>query len=80
MANTVPLTNQIIRAETADINLEYYTKDSEKWIKFVDPPFAGSATIRNEVASITPWVFTGQRTIDAAIKEIYAKLSEYVRK
>ena len=73
-------TTDIIRAETADINLEYYTKDSENWIKFVDPPFAGSATIRNEVASITPWVFTGQRTIDAAIKEIYAKLSEYVRK
>ena len=69
-----------IRANTAEINLDYYINDSENWVKFIDPPFAGSATIREEVASITPWVFTGQRTIDGAIKEIYANLSDYVRK
>ena len=72
-------TSDIIRAETADINLEYYINDSENWVKFVDPPFAGSATIREEVASITPWVFSGTRSIDDAIKEIYAKLSDYTR-
>ena len=72
-------TTDLIRAETADVNLKHYIKSGENWIKFVDPPFSGSAVIREEVASITPWVFTNSRTIDAAIKEMYAKLSDYVR-
>ena len=73
-------TTDLIRAETADVNLNYYIKDSENWIKFVDAPFSGSADIREKVASIPPWVFTGSKTPDEAIKEIYAQMSDYVRK
>ena len=72
-------TTDKIRAETADVNLNYYIKDTERWTKFVDAPFSGSADIRNAVASIAPWVFSGQRTIDAAIREIYSTKSDYVR-
>ena len=68
-----------IKADAAKTNLNKYTKESEGWIKFVDPPFPGSADIREAVASIPPWVFTGQRTIDQAISETYQKLSDYVR-
>ena len=73
-------TTDVIRAETADVNLNHYIKNGENWIKFVDPPFPGSAKIREEVASITPWVFTGSKSIDNAIKDMYATLSDYVRK
>ena len=72
-------TTDQIKADTADVNLNHYIKDGESWVKFVDPPFSGSADIREKVAAITPWVFTGQKTIDEAINEIYAQLDGYVR-
>ena len=70
-----------IRAQTAQVNLDYYVNASlaNKWIKFVDQPFSGSAVVRNEVANIPPYVFTGTYTPDQAIKAVYSKLSDYVR-
>ena len=73
-------TTDLIRAETAEVNLNSYIKDGEGWIKFIDPPFSGSADIRDKVASIPPFVFTGNKTIQKALDDIYAELSEYVRK
>ena len=73
-------TTDLIRAETADVNLNSYIKDGENWIKFVDAPFSGSADIREAVASMAPWVFTNKYTPDQAIKEMYAQLSDYARK
>ena len=73
------LTADQIRAQVADINLNYYVKDSENWTKFVDAPFSGSAEIRNKVASIPPWVFTGEKTPEDAVNTIYQQLSSYVR-
>ena len=73
-------TTDVIRAETADVNLKHYIDDAKGWVKFVDAPFSGSADIREAVASIPPWIFTGQRTIDKAISEMYSKLDDYVRK
>ena len=69
-----------IRGQTAQMNISNYVNDEEGWVKFVDAPFSGSADIRNEVASITPWVFGGEKTPKEAIDAIYAKLSSYVRK
>ncbi len=73
-------TTDMIRAETADVNLNHYIDEAKGWVKFVDAPFSGSADIREAVASIPPWIFTGQRTIDKAISEMYSKLDDYVRK
>ena len=73
-------TTDMIRAETADVNLKHYIDEAKGWVKFVDAPFSGSADIREAVASIPPWIFTGQRTIDKAISEMYSKLDDYVRK
>ena len=72
-------TTDLIRAETADVNLNSYIKDGEGWIKFVDAPFSGSADIREAVASIPPWVFTGKYSPDEAIKQMYLQLKDYVR-
>ena len=69
-----------IRAQTAEVNLNSYVKTSEKWTKFVDQPFSGSADVRNAVASIIPWVVTGQYTAEQAISAMYSQLSDYVRK
>ena len=68
-----------IRADAANTNLNKYVNDSEGWLKFVDPPFPGSADIREAVASIPPWIFTNTKTPDEAIKAMYAQLSDYVR-
>jgi len=72
-------TTDIIRAETADVNLNSYIKEGEGWVKFVDAPFSGSADIREAVASIPPWVFTNTKSPADAVKAMYAQLSDYVR-
>ena len=69
-----------IRADAANTNLNKYINESEGWLKFVDPPFAGSADIRSEVETVIPLIFTGSKTVDGAIKEMYSKLKDYVRK
>ena len=79
-AKESPSTTDQIKAETAEVNLNHYVKDGENWIKFVDSPFAGSASVREAVAVIPPLVFTNKKTIDNAIKDIYDDLSSYVRK
>ena len=69
-----------IRADAANTNLNKYINENEHWLKFVDPPFAGSADIRSEVETVIPLIFTGSTTVDGAIKEMYSKLKDYVRK
>lgn len=68
-----------IRAAAAEVNVSKYINEAEGWVKFVDQPFAGSATIREEVAAIIPWIFTHEKTVDQAIKDMYAKLREYTK-
>lgn len=80
-ASTGSTTDQI-RAQTAKVNLDYYVNDKldNKWTKFVDQPFAGSAVVRETVATIPPFVFTGEKTPDQAIKHVYSVLDDYVRR
>ena len=79
-ANESLSNTDLIRAAAANVNMDHYIKDGEGWIKFIDPPFSGSATIRNTVATIPPYIFTGSKTVDGAISYIYSVLSDYVRK
>lgn len=72
-------TSDKIKAEAANVNLEHYIKEGQGWIKFVDPPFPGSATIREEVASIPQAVFYNTKSPADAIADIYSKLKDYVR-
>ncbi|MPN27257.1 hypothetical protein SDC9_174687 [bioreactor metagenome] len=77
-----------IRAQTAQVNINYYVNDSENWTKFVDTPFAGSADIRNVVTSGPGYVFLetyGTKgnvasIIDGALNALYASLADYVKK
>lgn len=76
-----------IRAQTAEVNIEHYVKDSENWTKFVDVPFAGSADIRDTVSSGPGYVFyetygtkgNVQSVIDGALNALYDKLRDYVK-
>ena len=74
-ANTV----ERIKGQTAKINVDYYVKATEKWTKFVDQPFAGSASIRQEVQSIPKYVFLDGKTPQQAIDEVLKNLQDYVK-
>lgn len=72
-------TTERIKGQTAKVNTDYYVKDSENWTKFVDQPFAGSASIRTEVAAIPGYVFLDKKTPQQAIEIVKKKLSDYVK-
>ena len=69
-----------IKAQTAQINLDYYVKESENWTKFVDQPFPGSASIRTEVANAPKYVFIDGMTPQQAIDAVLARLGDYIKK
>jgi len=77
-----------IRAQTAQVNINYYVNDDENWTKFVDTPFAGSADIRTTVASGPGYVFletygtkgNGASIIDGALNALYSTLTDYVKR
>ena len=72
-------TTERIKGQTAKVNTDYYVKDSEKWTKFVDQPFAGSASIRTAVAAIPGYVFLEKMTPQKAIETVKKTLSDYVK-
>lgn len=66
--------------ESARVNEENYMKESEKWIKFVDPGFVGSSVIRNEVGTLPGIVFLhGKASIDEELAKAYSRLKGYVK-
>ena len=73
-------TTEKIKAQTATINTDYYVKASEKWTKFVDDPFPGSASIRTEVANAPKYLFIDKNTPRQAIDKVLAQLSDYIKK
>ena len=78
--NPLASMSEKVRAQTANVNIDHYIKDSENWTKFVDQPFPGSADIRTQVAAIPGWVFYNTYNPQAAINKMYEILSDYVKK
>ena len=74
-----PNTTERIKGQTANINVDYYIKATEKWTKFVDQPFPGSASVREEVASVPKYVFLDKMEPQKAIDEVLKQLRDYVR-
>lgn len=73
-------TAEIIKMKVAKVNSEVYIDDAEKWTKFVDAPFVGSAYIRNEVATITDALFFEQTlSVQEILDNSYQQLNDYVR-
>ncbi|MCR5505710.1 MAG: hypothetical protein K6F07_01790 [Bacilli bacterium] len=72
-------TTERIKGQTALVNTNYYVNADEKWTKFVDQPFAGSASIRTEVAAIPGYVFLENKTPQEAISIVKKKLNDYVK-
>ncbi len=66
--------------EGALVNDNYYMKDDANWVKFVDPGFVGSSTIRSEVKSIMESVCdkNAQRSsLPDILTDIMARLRTY---
>ena len=60
--------------EATVVNTEHYVNDEEGWTKFVDPPFVGSAMIRNAVDTAMDYLFDGDEgrmTPDGVISYYY---------
>ncbi len=74
-------TNPNLRAyqEVAKLNEQTYTNSSTGWIKFVDPGFVGSSSIREEVESIVTSVCANEKTIDEIMNDIVSRLTKYVK-
>lgn len=67
--------------ESAQLNAKEYMDASKGWIKFVDPGFDGSATIRNRVDGIIGDIVTeSTKSIEEILESYYSALSTYVRK
>ena len=77
--NPIASSTEKIRAQTAQVNLDYYINPAQGWHKFVDQPFPGSADVRNAVAAIPGWVFYDEYTPQGAIDKIYSSLRDYVK-
>ena len=75
-ANTV----ERIKGQTAKINVDYYVKATEKWTKFVDQPFPGSASIRTQVANVPKFLFIDKMTPQGAIDAVLERLQDYIKK
>lgn len=70
-----------INYAAAKVNMDSYVASGSQWKKFVDAPFVGSATVRENVSTIMHELFNNnpQSTPDEAIKAHYAALKEYVK-
>lgn len=66
--------------ESAVLNENTYMNSDEKWIKFVDPGFVGSSSIRAEVKTIMGIAFAGDKDFDTILNESCNRLKDYVRK
>lgn len=79
-AKDSPNTTERIKAQTAQVNIDTYVKDSEKWTKFVDQPFPGSASIRTEVANAPKYIFIDGLAPQAAINKVLTAIPDYIKK
>ncbi len=61
-AEEKPSTAQALHYYVAQVNSDYYMKDSENWTKFVDPGFSGSSAIRTAVGSAMGLLFIGDES------------------
>ena len=66
--------------ESSILNENTYMNEDAGWVKFVDPGFVGSSSIRTEVGYIMAQVFVGEMTIEQILENTYTTLSSYVPK
>ena len=72
-------TTEKIKAQTAQVNIDTYVKESEKWTKFIDQPFPGSASIRLEVANAPKYLFIDGSTPQEAIDKVLKNIPDYIK-
>jgi multiple sugar transport system substrate-binding protein len=67
-----------INRSAAAVNGNTYSVAENKWIKFVDPGFNGSSTIRTSIGLVTGQVFIDKKTPEDVVAAKYAELKDYV--
>lgn len=77
-----PTAAQALKYYSAKVNNETYMSDSEGWIKFVDPAFVGSSSIREALNAAMGLLFISNYTPRQVIDYFYndGSMSQYVRK
>lgn len=74
--------SNLSKIHAAKVNFEAYSNQASGWVKFVDPGFVGSSTIRAEAANIIPLLFYGDETTNypqGAIDYAMSQLTDYVK-
>lgn len=78
MLNNPKGNEEKLKAAAARINLDVFDNAEEKWMKFVDPGFVGSSTIRTDVDTITAEIFIDKKGVQDTINEHVENLRDYL--
>lgn len=65
---------------TANLQEDVYMNASENWLKFVDPGFLGSSTVRDEANYAMGKLFAGGMNPDEVIASLISNLGDYIEK
>ena len=71
---------EILLKNTAGVNTNTYMPEANLWEKFVDAPFNGSASIREDVIEIVKKMFFSEESFDTILTNFYTTHVSYVRK
>ena len=71
---------EILLKNTAAVNTNTYMPEANLWEKFVDAPFSGSASIREDVKEIVNNMLFSEASFDTILTNFYTSHASYVRK
>lgn len=72
--------DELLKQEAAKINSTTYADKEAGWLRFVDPAFRGSSSVRQEVGYIPGYIISGEIGDNQAIlNDVYSKIRDYVR-
>ena len=70
----------MITIECGKINKQVYGDKEHGWVRFVDPAFLGSSSVRQEVGYIAGYMISGEvGTNQQILDEVYKKLPDFTR-
>jgi multiple sugar transport system substrate-binding protein len=78
MNSTKGSATDAVNRSAAVVNASTYTEEANKWLKFVDPGFTGSSSIRTSVNTVTAQIFIDKKDVDTVMADQYAALTDYL--
>ena len=71
--------NDIVWYGANKVNDDYYLNDDEQWVKFTDPAFIGSSTVREAMGTSMAQLFIDKKSPRKLIDDLKSTLKDYVR-